>query len=337
MRNSLRGWTEVGVAGIVVLFGSVLLVGLGILSPADSALAVGEPYDLGITKLDSPDPVVAGQDITYTITATNNGDHTTGDATITDTLPAGTTFVSLTTDLACTTPAVGGSGTVSCTEAFDVGESHVLTLVVHTCPEVAASTIISNTATIALVGDPDTSNNTSTADSTVQTQSSLAITKTGTTQAGAESRAMYDIEVTNSGPSNSANTTVVDTLPDDFIALTAVPSQGSCSGLGTKTLTCNLGTLGAPNQCATSAAQMASIAITAHVRGAGAFTNTATVTSGNSLPDINAADNTATADTTVVVPVPVVGITGLVACVIILAAIGLVWLRKTRGRVDSAS
>jgi uncharacterized repeat protein (TIGR01451 family) len=332
----------------------VLLVGLGILTPADSALAVGEPYDLGITKLDSPDPVVAGQDITYAITATNNGNTTIGDlsglttlgnATITDTLPAGTTFVSLTTDLVCTTPPVGGSGLVSCTATFaaagNTGDSHTLTLVVRACPELAASTIISNTAAIALSppyppgGDPDTSNNMSTADTTVETQSNLAITKTGTTQAGAQSRAMYDIEVTNSGPSNSANTTVVDTLPDDFVALTAVPSQGSCSGLGTKTVTCNLGTLGAPNQCTTCASQTASIAITARVRGAGVFTNTATVTSGNSLPDIDPGDNTAAADTTVVAQVPVVGLSGLLACIIMLAVIGFAGLRKTRGRVDS--
>lgn len=50
--------------------------------------------DLGITKLDSPDPVRVGESITYTLTASNQGpDEATG-VTVVDTLPDGVTFVS---------------------------------------------------------------------------------------------------------------------------------------------------------------------------------------------------------------------------------------------------
>ena len=50
------------------------------------------PADLAITKTDSPDPVVAGGLLTYTINVTNNGPADATEVVVTDTLPAGTTF-----------------------------------------------------------------------------------------------------------------------------------------------------------------------------------------------------------------------------------------------------
>ena len=77
--------------------------------------------DLEITNVDAPDPVVAGQNLTYTITVTNNGPDPAGTVSLTDTLPAGTTFVSLSTPggWSCTTPAVGAGGTISCSTCVD--------------------------------------------------------------------------------------------------------------------------------------------------------------------------------------------------------------------------
>src|SRR4029079_8343246 len=50
--------------------------------------------DLAITKTDSPDPVITGNDVTYTVTVTNNGPDAATSVTVTDNLPAETTFVS---------------------------------------------------------------------------------------------------------------------------------------------------------------------------------------------------------------------------------------------------
>src|SRR5439155_576082 len=44
--------------------------------------------DLGLTKTDSPDPVVAGTDLTYTLTVHNYGPSSSSGLSITDTLPA---------------------------------------------------------------------------------------------------------------------------------------------------------------------------------------------------------------------------------------------------------
>src|SRR6185503_20244783 len=54
--------------------------------------------DLSITKVDTPDAVTAGNDITYTITVTNTGPSDAASAALSDTLPANTTFVSFTQD-----------------------------------------------------------------------------------------------------------------------------------------------------------------------------------------------------------------------------------------------
>ena len=49
--------------------------------------------DLSLTKSDAPDPVTVGQDVTYTLTITNNGPADSTGATVIDNLPAGVVFV----------------------------------------------------------------------------------------------------------------------------------------------------------------------------------------------------------------------------------------------------
>ncbi len=63
---------------------------LPIVTPVEAAA------DLQVAVAGSPDPVPAGQNITYTITATNNGLMTDTGVTVTDTLPGGVNFVSAT-------------------------------------------------------------------------------------------------------------------------------------------------------------------------------------------------------------------------------------------------
>ncbi len=63
----------------------------------DYAVTVSPSADLGITKSDSPDPVIAGNNLTYTLTVSNLGpSDDAATVTVTDTLPAGVTFVSAT-------------------------------------------------------------------------------------------------------------------------------------------------------------------------------------------------------------------------------------------------
>src|SRR5206468_692456 len=71
-----------------------------------------QTVDLGLTKSDSPDPVTVGSNLRYTITITNAGPNIALDAKLTDVLPVGTAYQSLTGsgtggNWSCTVPAVG--------------------------------------------------------------------------------------------------------------------------------------------------------------------------------------------------------------------------------------
>lgn len=99
--------------------------------------------DLSIAKT-GPATIAAGSNITYTLAVTNNGPATATNAVVSDTLPAGTSFVSATgTGWTCNHAA----GVVTCTAAsLAVGPAPAITLVVSTLLSTPAGTI-SNTAT----------------------------------------------------------------------------------------------------------------------------------------------------------------------------------------------
>ncbi len=50
--------------------------------------------DLSIDKSDDPDPAVAGEQLTYSLTVTNDGPDAVPNVRVTDTLPEGTEYVS---------------------------------------------------------------------------------------------------------------------------------------------------------------------------------------------------------------------------------------------------
>jgi hypothetical protein len=92
---------------------------------------------------------------------------------LSDPLPAGTTFVSGTQTagpaLTCTTPAAGASGTVGCTIAtLASGASATYSLVVAVDPAALNGTVITNTATVTgATTDPTPGNGTASATTTV--------------------------------------------------------------------------------------------------------------------------------------------------------------------------
>ncbi len=193
--------------------------------------------DLSVTKTDSPDPVTAGNNLTYTVTVTNNGPDAATSASWSDTLPAGTTFVSL--------PAVAGwscitGATVSCSNpSFAVG-SAVFTLTVAVAPSVAGGTVLSNTATVtSATGDGNNGNNSATATTTVAASADLSITKTdGVTTVTPGGGTTYTIVASNvSGPSGTT-AVVADTFPASLTCTWTCGGAGggSCTAAGSGNL-----------------------------------------------------------------------------------------------------
>jgi uncharacterized repeat protein (TIGR01451 family) len=245
--------------------------------------------DLSITKTDSPDPVAAGQQVTYTLTVTNNGPNTAQSVTVTDVLPAGVTFLS--SAPACTNAA----GTLTCALGQLLpGQSVPIVIQVSIPPNFPAGTI-SNTATVSAANqfDPVPGNNTATAVTTVMTLADLAVTKIckpdGPAPAGTPG--FCDIHVDNLGPSDATSVVLTDVLtsatPFQVTGVTVTPS-GSCaptsSGQVTSiTITCDLGTEPAGGRT--------TVRVTVTANDVAQVNDVATVTSAT--PDPNPANNQA--------------------------------------------
>ena len=128
--------------------------------------------DLAVSISVSPTPVFVSSNLTYTITVQNLGQANTPTTTynvLTDTLPTSVTFSSITTPSSwtCTTPAVGSTGTISCLISTAMAKYTAATFAI-TVSAPSAATTLTNTATVALTGDPNANNNSATSYTVVQ-------------------------------------------------------------------------------------------------------------------------------------------------------------------------
>jgi uncharacterized repeat protein (TIGR01451 family) len=247
-----------------------------------SVAPAGESADLSITKSATPNPVAAGQALTYTLTVTNHGPDSANGIVVTDTLPAGVTLVSVTASQG----SCSGNPTVVCHPGI-LGPGAVAT--VRIVVTAGAPGSVSNSASVtASTPDPNAGNNTSTTVQTTITGSAsgdaadLRIAKTASPDPLVAGNTLtYTLTVHNNGPNAATGVVVTDTLPPGAAFVSASPDQGSCSG--TSTVTCPLGDV------ATGATVRIHIVVTPGAPGI--FTNSASVVSA--VFDANTANNTA--------------------------------------------
>jgi uncharacterized repeat protein (TIGR01451 family) len=263
--------------------------------------------DLSVIKT-GPDQAAAGMDISYTITIFNFGPDDSSNATLTDNLPSGTTFVSLTSPAGwgCTTPSAGGTGTVSCVNpSFAAGNDATFTLVVNINPQTPAGTDITNVAHVSSQTlDPNEENDSSTVVTAIPAVSAdLGVTKTADSgEALPNTDITYTIQVGNSGTGAAANAQLTDMLPGDlkFVSLQVSDPGWSCStpvvGAG-GTVTCMNGSV-APSSGTT-------FTLKVHIpTGEPAGTTYENIASVSSSNDSNPENDSSSASTTVVVAAP---------------------------------
>ncbi|MEZ6136941.1 MAG: SdrD B-like domain-containing protein [Pirellulaceae bacterium] len=245
---------------------------------------------LALTKSDTPDPNTVGSQLTYTILVTNNGPSTATNVVVTDTLPAGLTFDTVTTTAGTASEA---AGVITATiPTLAVGASETVT-VVTTIQATFAGTTIANTAGAdADEAAPVTAN----ADTTINPQVDLVITKSDRTDPTSRgNQLVYDLAVTNNGPSGATNVEVVDTLP---VGVTFVSATG---GTVTPPVGASRDVLIAIGAMASGATVNLTITVDVEDAAANSITNTAIVRSTETLAGFEStpADNTTTEPTAI--------------------------------------
>ncbi|WP_133501652.1 beta strand repeat-containing protein [Cognatilysobacter terrigena] len=238
-----------------------------------SATTSVQTADIAVTNVASAGPYYPNQTVTYTLTVTNNGAGTADAVSLSDTLPASMTFVSLTAPAgwSATTPAVGASGTVTATTAsLAPGATATFTLVVQIPAGAANGSTFSDTATVSASSvDPAPANNSATASITITAGADVSINKTlVTTGTYYEGQPLaYTLVVSNAGPVTATNVQVTDTPTN--LTITNV------SGAGCSALPCTIASL--------AAGASATINVTA-TPVAGTFDNAASVSAAQPDP-----------------------------------------------------
>jgi uncharacterized repeat protein (TIGR01451 family) len=257
-------------------------------NPANNSAAVvtvvTAEANLSLELSDAPDPVTVGQEIVYSLLVTNNGPSPATGVQLSNTLPAGVTFLAATP-----VPTVNGRQLNFNLNGLAVGATQRITI------RVRANTpgVQINTAAVqATEVDPVPADNAAETSTAVR---SIAPTRTADVRVGVEAPAFvnqgslinYSIQVDNEGPDAAPLTVLTVQLPPQSTLMSSTPGASSRTG---NTLTFNLGTLN--NQ--------SSRPVTVRVRPdvVGNMTLRASITNGERDPDTtnNAAQATTRVD-----------------------------------------
>jgi uncharacterized repeat protein (TIGR01451 family) len=247
--------------------------------------------DLAVGK-SGPASVTASSNYTYTVSITNLGPSPASGVVVTDTLPAGLSFVG------ASGGGVNSGGSVHwALGAFVSGQTSNLILTV-TAPATGSitNTAKANSATL----DTNAVNNTSpqviSTVATLALSADVGVTKTGPANVFAGTNFSYTITVTNSGPSAASNVVASDVLPANVVFVSA--SGGGTTNAGT--VNWNVGNL------AVNTASNLTLTVTAPASGT--VTNIATATSTTADP--TPGNNTSPPVGTTITPLADVIVTG---------------------------
>jgi uncharacterized repeat protein (TIGR01451 family) len=269
----------------------------------NTLVAIPASADIAVTNSAAPSTVATSANITYTQSLTSNGPATAATVNFTEAIPTNTTFVSLTSPgtWGCSTPAVGATGTITCSIAtLASGSTGSFILVAKVNAGTATGTIITDTDMgSSSITDPNSSNNSATANVTAAqaNQADMAVTMSENPNpvlAGA--KITYTAVVANNGPATATTVTAVDTIPaNTTFSSDTVPSGWTCI-VNSTTVSCSNASMLAN---ATSTFNFV-FTVTAGTAPGTVITNSVTVASAVSDP--TPSNNTASTSDTVTSP-----------------------------------
>jgi len=212
---------------------------------ANATNTVTPRADVTVGKTATPASAPAGQNLTYVITATNvaNGLSAANAVTITDTLPAGLTFVSAapSTGTCGTAPAANsttgpGNDQVVCNlGTLNNGAQQTVTLVVRPNTATRGSSLTNSVSVATTTTETDAGNNSASVVTTILNPAlDLLVNKTDSVDpVAAGDDTVYTVTVTNQGPSAAENVVVTDVLPPTRLAYRShtVPAGGACGSV----------------------------------------------------------------------------------------------------------
>jgi uncharacterized repeat protein (TIGR01451 family) len=229
--------------------------------------------DLSVTLTDSPDPVANGGALTYTAKVSNSGPDKATGVTLTEPIPAHTTFVSAKPATKCPAPV---SGVLTCALGGMLPGNSVAVSLTVTPTQVGA---VSSTVTVhATSSDVDTGDLTASAAGTVtdpKADLSIILTDRPDPITLGSGSLTYTIVASNAGPATATGARIVDTLSASVSFVSARP--GTKCSLNARVVTCRAGSL-APGASSTAT-------IVVNPTSVGTVANSATVSSSNPDPD----------------------------------------------------
>lgn len=264
---------------------------------------INRQLDLGIAKTSTPKPVIAGNNLTYTITLSNNGPSSlvaTDVVKLTENFPVGYTAATF-------TPSAGtfDKNTGNWT-GLTLAQGQTATLTIAGTVAANATGTLSNTVIVtapAGTTDNNTANNSATETTTVNRSIDFEITKTASPKPAIAGEALtYTITIANKGISamNAADVLkVTDVLPTGFTASGYNASSGTYDAASGNWTGLTL-----------ASGQNASLTINGKVAAAatGTLVNKVVLTVPAGITDPVATNNEATDNTTIVAK-PVLAIT----------------------------
>jgi uncharacterized repeat protein (TIGR01451 family) len=206
--------------------------------------------DMSVTS-SGPGAITAGTNVTYTVTLTNNGPASAQGVVLSDLLPAGSTFVSMTKTSGpdTFTFANNGTGTVTqtATGAIASGSVDVFSLVVSAPASLPNGDRFDNRATVTATNpDSNTANNTSTTIGFVSNPNpgtDLRVSVSGPSTLAEGDNVTYTITVTNLGPSTATGVSIIDGFGTLFVYKSATTQQGNFSTGANNAVRFNFGTI----------------------------------------------------------------------------------------------
>jgi uncharacterized repeat protein (TIGR01451 family) len=200
--------------------------------------------DLSLEKADTPDPLVAGTDITYTLHAENKGPSKAVNVSIEDSLPDSVSIVSVNggSGASCKfgVPGDGARPTTCNYDSLAPAASANMVIVARVKP--GDHELIQNDARVTSdTLDLNNSNNLASASTTIRIADLQIVKSSDAELYKASAQITYSLTVTNNGPAKAENVVVSDDLPlqskDRVVVL-----DSDCSLAGSL-VTCNLGTM----------------------------------------------------------------------------------------------